>query len=73
MPFRILKRKEKVAMDATPTVMETVIAAMSDVFDLTGTIVTQITSQPILLFCLAAGMVPIGISIFRRLKGAARG
>lgn len=57
----------------TPTAMETVIAAMSDVFSLVGTVVTQITSQPILLFCLAAGMVPVGISIFRSLKRAARG
>ena len=52
--------------------MEAVVGAMSDVFSLVGTIVTQITSQPILLFCLAAGLVPIGISIFRQLKGAAR-
>lgn len=57
----------------TPTAMETVIAAMSDVFSLVGTVVTQITGQPILLFCLAAGMVPIGITIFTRLKNASRG
>lgn len=55
------------------TAMSTVIEAMSDVFSLVGTVVTQITSQPILLFCLAAGMVPIGISIFTRLKNASRG
>ena len=58
--------------ETTGTAMETVIAAMTDVFELSGTVVTQITTQPILLFCLAAGMVPIGISIFRRLKNAAR-
>ncbi len=55
------------------TAMDTVIAAMADVFELVGTCVTEITGQPILLFCLAAGIVPIGISIFRQLKKAARG
>ena len=53
--------------------MEPVIAAMSDVFTLSGTVVTEITKQPILLFCLAAGLVPVGIHIFSSLKNAARG
>ena len=53
--------------------METVIAAMTDVFTLSGTVVTEITKQPILLFCLAAGLVPVGIHIFSSLKNAARG
>lgn len=53
--------------------METVIAAMSDVFTLSGTVVSEITKQPILLFCLAAGLVPVGIHIFSSLKNAARG
>lgn len=61
------------AETGTATAMSTVIDAMADVFNLVGTVVTQITSQPILLFCLAAGMVPIGISIFSRLKNASRG
>lgn len=56
----------------TVSAMEAVITAMSDVFELAGTVITQITSQPILLFCFAAGMVPIGIGVFRQLKGAAR-
>lgn len=58
--------------EVAKTGMEAVIAAMSDVFTLSGTVISQITGQPILLFCLAAGMVPIGISIFKRLKSAAR-
>lgn len=62
-----------VALEATvtPTAMETVITAMSDVWDLVGTTITSITSQPILLFLLAAGFVPIGIGLFKRLKKAA--
>ena len=55
------------------TGMDAVITAMADVFTLSGTVVTEITKQPILLFCLAAGMVPVGIGIFSRLKNAARG
>ena len=58
--------------EVAKTGMEAVITAMTDVFTLSGTVVTQITNQPILLFCLAAGMVPIGINIFKRLKSAAR-
>jgi hypothetical protein len=52
--------------------MTEIIGAMSDVFSLVGTTVTEITAQPILLFCLAAGLVPIGISLFSRLKRAAK-
>lgn len=58
--------------EVVKTGMEAVIAAMSDVFTLSGTVISQITGQPVLLFCLAAGMVPIGINIFKRLKSAAR-
>lgn len=53
-------------MDApTVTVMQTVIAAMGDVFTLVGTIITKITEQPVLLFLLAAGLIPVGIRIFK--------
>lgn len=60
-------------VEVAKSAMETVIAAMTDVFTLSGTVVTEITKQPILLFCLAAGLVPVGIGIFARLKNAARG
>lgn len=59
--------------EVAKSAMETIIAAMTDVFTLSGTVVTEITKQPVLLFCLAAGLVPVGISIFARLKNAARG
>ena len=48
----------------TVTVMQTVIAAMGDVFTLVGTVITKITEQPVLLFLLAAGLIPVGIRIF---------
>ena len=60
-------------VEVAKSAMETIIAAMTDVFTLSGTVVTEITKQPVLLFCLAAGQVPVGISIFARLKNAARG
>ena len=63
----------EVGAEVAKSAMETVIAAMSDVFTLYGTVVNEITKQPILLFCLAAGLVPVGIGIFSRLKNAARG
>lgn len=52
--------------------MTEIVAGMSDAFTLVGTIVTQMTTQPILLFCLSASLIPIGISIFKKLKRAAR-
>lgn len=59
--------------EVVKTGMEAVITAMSDVFTLSGTVIEQITKQPVLLFCLAAGLVPVGIHIFASLKNAARG
>lgn len=59
-------------VEVAKSTMETVIAAMADVFTLSGTVVTEITKQPVLLFCLAAGLAPVGIGIFARLKNAAR-
>lgn len=59
--------------ETATTAMDAVITAMGDVFELAGTVMTQVTSQPILLFCFAAGMVPIGIGVFLQLKNAARG
>jgi hypothetical protein len=52
--------------------MQTVIAAMGDVFTLVGTVITKITEQPVLLFLLAAGLIPVGIRIFKGLKRAAK-
>ena len=52
--------------------MTAIIAAMSDAFSLVGKIVTEITGQPVLLFFLAASLIPVGISIFHRLKRASK-
>ncbi len=44
----------------------------AEVFELVGAIVSGIVSNPVLLFLLAAGMVPVGIMIFKRLKRSAK-
>lgn len=49
-------------VEVAKSAMETIIAAMTDVFTLSGTVVSEITKQPVLLFCLAAGLVPVGIA-----------
>lgn len=54
------------------TVMTTIITAMGDAFSMVGTIITEITENPVLLFLLAASLVPVGIRIFKGLKKAAR-
>ena len=59
-------------VEVAKTAVDAVITAMSDVFTLSGNIITQITGQPILLFCLAASLVPVGIGIFRSLMNVAR-
>lgn len=52
--------------------MTEIIAGMSDVFSLVGTVLTNITTTPVLLFFLAASLIPVGIGIFRGLKRAAK-
>ncbi len=53
-------------MAAIMAAMDTVIQLMSKCWDL-------MTSNPLLALCCAAGLLPIGISIFTALRNAARG
>nr|WP_325180623.1 hypothetical protein [uncultured Oscillibacter sp.] len=53
-------------MAAVMAAMETVIQLMSKCWEL-------MTSNPLLALCGAAGLLPIGISIFTALRNAARG
>ena len=52
--------------------MTAIISAMSDAFTLVGTVLTNITGQPVLLIFLAASLIPVGIRIFRSHKRAAK-
>lgn len=48
--------------------MEAITTAVGQVMDLAGTMLTEITSNPILTLFFAAGLVPIAIGIVKRLK-----
>ena len=48
--------------------MEAIITAVSGVFSLVGTTVIEIQKIPLLLFYLAAGLVPVGIALFGMMK-----
>ena len=60
------------ATETTVTGMEAVTTAMGGVLEFAGTILTEITENPILLFIFAAGLVPIGFRVLRGLKRTAR-
>lgn len=60
------------ASETTLTGMEAVTKAMTDVLKFGGTILTEITANPILLFIFAAGLVPIGFRILKGLKRTAK-
>ena len=60
------------ATETTVTGMEAVTTAMGGVLEFAGTILTEITGNPILLFIFAAGLVPIGFRVLRGLKRTAR-
>lgn len=54
------------------TSMDKVTEAMGTVIEFSGTILTTITDNPILLFIFAAGLVPIGFRVLRGLKRTAK-
>jgi len=55
------------------TGMESVTGAMSTGLGFLSTILDAITSNPILVVIFAVGtFVPLGIKVFKRLKGAAK-
>lgn len=49
------------------------MGAMDTVIQLTTKTWELITSNPLLALCCAAGLLPIGISVFTALRNAARG
>lgn len=52
--------------------MEDLITAVSSVMSVVGSCVTFLLGQPLLLFFLAAGLVPVGFAIFKSAKRAAK-
>ena len=52
--------------------MDGIIGAMDSVISMLGKVMDAITSQPLLLFLLAAGLVPVIIGVFVHFKRASR-
>jgi hypothetical protein len=55
---------------AQANTIDTVIAAISNVTEVVGTIFELLTSNALLTFCLAASLVGVGISVFNQLRGS---
>lgn len=58
--------------EATTTGMEAVLTSMGSVIEFAGTILTEITGNPILCFIFGAGLVPIGFRVLSGLKRTAK-
>lgn len=52
--------------------MEAIITACGDVVSIVTQVFGVMTANPVLLFFLAASLLGVGISVFKRIKGAAR-
>ena len=52
--------------------MTAIIAGISDVVSVVGTVFTAITGNELLVFFLAAGVLGVGIGAFARLKRIAK-
>lgn len=52
--------------------MTDILTAVSSVTTLIGDVFTAITSNPLLTFFVAAGILGVGIGMFRRLRSSAR-
>lgn len=59
-------------MEQGATGIAVVTGAISNVVDVVGQIFTVMTGNAYLVFFMSAGLLGVGIGIFKRLKGAAR-
>lgn len=55
-------------MEGAVTGMEAVTTAVGSVLEMTGTILTTITANPVLTTMLAFSFVSAGIAVFKKLK-----
>lgn len=54
------------------TGMETILGATDTVTTLVGNVFDMITGNPLLVVFVAAGLIGVGVSAFKRIKKAAR-
>ena len=59
-------------MEQGATGIAVVTGAIGNVVDVVGQIFTVMTGNAYLVFFMAAGLLGVGITIFKRLKGAAK-
>ncbi|MEG0970977.1 MAG: hypothetical protein RSE47_07715 [Acidaminococcaceae bacterium] len=52
--------------------MTEILAATTTITTLVGNVFTLMTGNPVLLVFLAASLIGVGISVFRKIKSAAR-
>lgn len=57
----------------TTSAMEKILGGVSSVMKLSGDMLTYMVENPVYLFLIAAGFVGVGLSIFRKVRGAAKG
>ena len=53
--------------------LATVLAGTSTITTLVGDVFDMIVSNPLLCIFVAASLIGVGISVFKRIKGASRG
>ena len=59
-------------MEQGATGIAVVTGAISNVVDVVGQVFTVMTGNAYLVFFMAAGLLGVGIGIFKRLKGATK-
>ena len=66
-------RKEEAVTPTTPTTgLDTILAGTSTLSTLVGEVFTLLTANPLLTLFLAASLIGLGLSLFRKLKRTAK-
>ena len=52
------------------TAISTITGAMPQVFDLVGTVLTEVLGNPLLVIPLAVGFIGVGVGVYRMLRKA---
>ena len=61
------------ASSSEPASLTPVITAISTIVEIMGQVFAVMTSNPLLVVFLAASLLTLGVRLFRKFKGAARG
>lgn len=61
------------ASETGASAMEKILGGVSSVMKLSGDMLTYMVDNPVYLFLIAGGFVGVGLSIFRKVRNAAKG